>query len=166
MANKQAIEPRFWAKVTKTSCCWHWTSARSGGLSGDAYGLFWVGGKKRSEYAHRVSYEMHKGPIPRGLLVMHSCDNPLCVNPEHLFVGTAQDNANDASNKNRLAYGERNGGGGKLTDNSVRRIKALEGVMSCVRVAKALKIAKPVVLGIWNGRGWRRTPNNLKMALA
>lgn len=125
---RASLESRFWSKVQKGNGCWLWTSARSGGSHGNAYGFFWVGGKKRSEFAHRVSYKLHKGPINDGMCVMHSCDNPLCVNPEHLSIGTNTDNLQDAAKKGRTAYGERNGGGGKLTDNSVRRIKALKGI--------------------------------------
>jgi len=76
--------------------CWLWTrqTHRSGG-----YGRMTVDGKKRP--AHRVSYEVFIGPIPDGLFVLHRCDQPACVNPDHLFLGTHEDNMRDMVRKNR-----------------------------------------------------------------
>lgn len=75
--------------------CWEFT----GGRSGSGYGVISQAGK--SLLAHRVSYELHKGPIPDGMVVMHSCDNPPCINPAHLSTGTAGDNNRDRSRKGR-----------------------------------------------------------------
>lgn len=77
---------RFWTKVAKTSGCWNWL----GGLAGRGYGTFWDGA--RPVYAHRFSYEVHKGPIPEGLTVDHLCRNPRCVNPDHLEAVTLREN--------------------------------------------------------------------------
>jgi hypothetical protein len=81
---------RFWNKVTKTKKCWIWNAANK-----DGYGRF---GRK---YAHRISFEWHIGKIPEGLFVCHHCDNPSCVNPEHLFVGSNLDNVLDMISKGR-----------------------------------------------------------------
>jgi len=75
--------------------CWIWTRAQRAG-----YGAVYVNGKKES--AHRVAYRLYIGEIPVGLCVCHTCDNPLCVNPDHLFLGTHSDNMKDAYAKGRL----------------------------------------------------------------
>ena len=97
------IKVRFDSHADKTSSdrgCWAWT----GTTSKDGRGRF--GANYRSNLAYRVSWEIHKGTIPRGLFVLHKCDNPNCVNPEHLFLGTHQDNMDDKRAKGRLPLGE------------------------------------------------------------
>jgi hypothetical protein len=86
---------RFWNKVEKTETCWNWVGAKRHG-----YGVIKINHKSIS--THRFSYEINIGQIPEGLLVCHSCDNPSCVNPDHLFLGTYSDNMIDARNKERL----------------------------------------------------------------
>ena len=95
------IRVRFWRFVRKQpgDYCWEWRGARN--RSG--YGFFTVEpGELR--YAHRVAYELEVGPIPADRMVCHRCDNPSCVRPDHLFLGTALDNLRDASEKGRLDY--------------------------------------------------------------
>jgi hypothetical protein len=88
---------RFFDKVNKTDNCWLWT-AGSRGKTG--YGAFKIDGKVID--SHRVSYTIHKGEIPKGLYVCHSCDNRKCVNPEHLFLGSAKENWQDGFDKGRI----------------------------------------------------------------
>lgn len=96
--------------------CWLWLGTRRG----NGYGC--VGYQNQLFDAHRLSYELHKGPIPDGLLVCHECDNRLCVNPHHLFLGDYGDNYHDAKGKDRHTRGERNANS-KLSDADALAIK-------------------------------------------
>lgn len=92
---------RFWARVAQGDGCWEWQGLRDG----NGYGLFGVA--NRNHGAHRASWEIANGPIPDGLMVRHDCDNPPCVRPDHLRLGTALDNARDAMERRRYQYGDR-----------------------------------------------------------
>jgi len=89
---------RFWEKVDMRGHCWEWTAAKTS----CGYGRFKVEGKTVG--AHRVSYELHYGEIPEEMCVLHTCDTPPCVNPEHLFLGTPTDNNRDRDQKGRNGF--------------------------------------------------------------
>lgn len=112
-------EEAFLLRIEKTDSCWIWKGTKNE----YGYGVFLLPGKTSSIRAHRFSYQIHKGEIPVGLVVMHSCDNPICVNPSHLSVGTKLDNNRDAIRKNRTRTGEAHQRS-KLTDMQVDEIRA------------------------------------------
>jgi HNH endonuclease len=120
----EAAAQRFWAKVQIGAGCWEWQA----GKDWDGYGTIKVKSEtlKRSVGAHRVSYVLHFGEIPPGMIVRHTCDNPSCVNPGHLLLGTTADNMADKVRRGRLPdqRGEKNPHN-KLKEETVRQIFAL-----------------------------------------
>ena len=114
---------RFWSKVdaAPSDCCWEWLACKTHG-----YGRFGYQGKMCQ--AHRVAYQLAKGIIPEGMVVRHTCDNPACCNPNHLVLGTQQDNINDMDQRERRAKGITHGQS-KLTDDQVRQVFLAEGTL-------------------------------------
>lgn len=153
---------RFWAKVDRRGPteCWPWTA----NVDTRGYGRFQLNG--RSRRAHRVSYELSAGPIPEGMHVCHRCDNPLCVNPGHLFLGRDEDNVADKVAKNRQARGSSIGaklsgdlgGAAKLTWADVRSIRA--AAVSTLQAALATRfgVSKSAISLIVSGRTWKEAP--------
>nr|MBA3891683.1 HNH endonuclease [Gemmatimonadaceae bacterium] len=102
----KSIQARFLAKVRMGASCWIWIGAKNPAGYGQLRIKSAMGGFRIS-LAHRLSYELYVGPIPTGLVVMHSCDTPSCVNPAHLSVGTQADNLRDAGTKGRMSRGRK-----------------------------------------------------------
>ena len=95
------VEQRFLSKVKKTDNCWLWTGSKQHNGYGRMHLI--IDGKRTMQQAHRIAWSIHhRLPILDGLWVLHRCDNPPCVNPEHLFLGTRSDNMQDASRKGRI----------------------------------------------------------------
>lgn len=152
----RSIEKRFWLKVRRGSAndCWEW----QGNRSARGYGRLRSGSSPHGSFlAHRVSWNLHFGPIPFGKCVCHRCDNPCCVRPNHLFLGSACDNIRDAMRKGRLAHGERNGQH-RLTASQVRDIRAScrLGIPQKVLIAK-YGVTSSTVSRIANGLRWKES---------
>lgn len=141
---------RFMEKVSPepNSGCWLWTGASNG----NNYGLLRVAKTRKNVYAHRFSFEHFKHAIPNGYVVCHHCDNPCCVNPDHLFCGTTADNAKDAVQKGRSTIGQKNAQA-KLTDENVRFIRASN--MSNTQLARMLNVSPTIILLARARRTWR-----------
>lgn len=153
---------RFWARVRKhegSSACWVWIGSRLP----RGYGLFYPKAG-RGMYAHRVSWEIANGrPVPEGLHVMHACDNPWCVRPEHLSVGTRSDNMRDMWNKGR---GHKNSKSGeehyahKLTEAQVieMRERWARGGVKQRELAEQFGVTRALVGQIVRGVAWKHVP--------
>jgi len=132
--------------------CWLWT----GYNRQDGYGAFSVG--KGMPVAHRVSYELFIGPIPKGLHILHKCDNPSCVRPDHLSIGTHLDNMADKTRKGRQARlkGMRNGRA-KLTENQIYEIRDryILGDVTVSQLAREYGVSRTTVRRIVTYQLWR-----------
>lgn len=139
---------RFMTKiemVTETGC-WIWL----GGVFNNGYPRFKARG--RDWRAHRWSYSTFVGPIPDGMNVCHRCDEPLCVNPQHLWLGTHADNHKDRNMKGRQACGSRNGKA-KLTEAAVRRIR--NDYRSSTVLAREYGVDPSVICAIRRRAAWK-----------
>ncbi len=152
MKTGKSIASRFLKKVSKSNDCWNWKA----GKNPAGYGRFNVSGK--NELAHRVSYKIHIGKIPAGLYVLHSCDNPSCVNPEHLWIGSGSDNIRDMDKKGRRVVvpcpGERNGYS-KLTNRAVGFIRKNKHKLTRRLLAKRFGVCMSTISYVWGFRIWR-----------
>lgn len=137
-----------------TNGCWNWVGTKRGQSSGVYYGGTNIG--RKSMLAHRASYELYIDKIPEGMLVCHKCDNPRCVNPEHLFLGTHLDNGRDMSQKNRGTNGEKSANS-KLTSNQVMEIR-FAGKLRNMRqkdIAYVFGVSEKAVHKIINNKTWK-----------
>lgn len=143
------VDDRFWSKVDKSGECWTWTAS----TNPKGYGWFGYGGKL--QLAHRVSWQLAYGPIIGELNVLHSCDNPPCVRPDHLFLGTNGDNNADRHAKGRSAgpRGEKNGAT-RLTANDVAYIRSLRGQVKQKDLAMYYGMTQAGISHVQTGRSW------------
>jgi hypothetical protein len=138
-AHKIPVIDRFWTKVNKTDNCWLWTGSTTSKDRSVVYGRFQYA-TRTTRAAHRVAWELTRGPIPGDLLVLHRCDVGLCVNPDHLFLGTTLDNVLDKERKGRSNHHRGPRGthckhGHELTPESTRQRK--DGSRSCRACSRA-----------------------------
>ena len=151
---RPAAKERFMAKVEPepNTGCWLW----KGYVLPDGYGAVSIAGK-RSRAAHRISWELFRGEIPPGMLVCHRCDVRACVNPEHLFLGSLQENAADMKRKGRSRAGESNPAA-KLKAAEVREIKAMMARpgFSARETAARFGVSPGLIYAIRKGRAWAR----------
>lgn len=140
---------RFWSKVDKSGDCWLWTASRS--VKG--YGRFSNEGRRHQ--ANRVAYEMAHGPIPDGMLVCHHCDNPPCVRPDHLFLGSHAENMLDMSTKGRRSGARATRT--RLTEANVRWIRECHAVLGsgATELADVLGVPYYTVYDVIRRRTWK-----------
>jgi len=145
---KTSIKDRILANVRVTPSCWEWIAGKCEG-----YGCLSIG--NRTRLAHRIAHELFIGPIPKGLCVLHRCDNRGCVNPKHLFLGTKGDNARDAKEKGRNTRGQIHGSA-KLSNDQARKIKTelLPSGMSKSDIARTFGISRRMIRFIEIGHKW------------
>lgn len=144
----------YWTPEPNTGC--HlWFAARDP----RGYGRFRLNGngrKGRTVFAHRLAWEWANDRSADGFVIRHRCDNPTCVNPAHLNIGSHADNVRDRMERGRSVYvrGDKNGKA-KLTEESVREMKRLFGTLSNLEIAKRYGVSPITVCGIKKGRWWR-----------
>jgi len=139
------------SRVKKTDSCWLWRGARDGG----GYGICSDGPRRKSK-AHRVAWELYRGPIPAGVFVRHVCDNRLCVNPDHLILGDHWDNMRDMVDRGQSPHGEKHWCS-KVTERAVRamRDEYATGHTSIRKLAEKHGISRMTVHAILNRQTWR-----------
>lgn len=144
----EVVQQRFWLKVAKSDGCWEWQGTRQE----HGYGSL-RHGKNRKWYAHRVSFAIANGDIPKGMSVCHRCDNPSCVRPDHLFLGTHAENLADAAAK--LRFPARS----SLTPRDIPYVRELNGIgFSQRELAKMYGVAQATVGAIIRREIWKHVP--------
>lgn len=146
------ISKKFWARVDRSGECWIWKKGKRTG-----YGILRVNGGRME--AHRLAFELTFGPIPNRRIVCHKCDNPPCVRPDHLFLGTHKDNSEDMYRKGRNAGVVQSKGtqniNAKLNEEAIRAIRWLcANGKSVPRVARAYSIHPSTIYDILKGTTW------------
>ena len=149
----------FWSKVNKTETCWLWTGGTNGrGVKGVEYGLFKIPKTRKNMTAHRFAFTLANGAIESHQWVLHKCDNPLCVNPDHLFLGDVKANVADMISKGRQVIPDRRGeknGRSVMDAEKVGLLRLLHGKFSVPALTKIFGIGKTQIYRIVNGQQWQ-----------
>ena len=140
----------FIDKLDASNGCWEWTGSTTQGRL--QYGRFTL--NARPIYAHRYSYKIHFGEIPIGMLVLHKCDTPSCVNPAHLFLGTHKDNSLDMVNKNRQARHSKNGRA-ILSEKDVVNIRKSRPQTTTKELAASFNVSVSTIQQLLSRRTWK-----------
>lgn len=150
-----SLEERFWNKVNKQgpfiirSRCWIWTGAKFT----HGYGAFYP--KNKTVSTHRFSYELNIGLIPKGMMVCHRCDNPQCIRPSHLFIGSGSDNTRDMISKGRSKRsGEDCNAIKKLSNKKVREIRERYKWGNGIALSKEYGVSRPTISAVVNKKRW------------
>lgn len=152
---KRILKPfklRFEKKIGNKDNCWEWI----GNISLLGYGHFFMNGKL--EQAHRAAWKIYKGKIPKGICVCHTCDNPSCVNPKHLWLGTQTENIRDMMKKGRgMKADSAKNGGAKLNWNQVEKIRKLykTGDYFYKELANMFGVCESQIKRIMNNWSWK-----------
>lgn len=154
---KEILLERFHSKYQVISSgCWVWTGATARARRGYGVIKLFYGVTER---AHRFSYRALVGPIPRGKHVCHRCDNPPCVNPEHLFLGTAKDNQGDCAKKGRRPRGETHPFA-KLNDGSIKVIRrSIREGAPLKLIAGRFQVTRSTIEGVVRRKTWKHVPD-------
>jgi hypothetical protein len=149
-------EERFWSRVEKGPDCWEWMGKKH---PRDRYGLVrQYDSPGKDAYAHRLSFAMHFGSIPETLCVLHRCDNPPCVRPDHLFLGTRAENNEDKLQKRRHAYGSGHAHA-KMTEEQILEIRAkFASGISQAELASQYGLGRPAINLIVRRKVWKHLP--------
>lgn len=144
----------FWEKVERTESCWNWKASK------DRYGYGQLTCQGKHRMAHHVAYELTKGAIPDGLCVLHHCDNPSCVNPEHLYLGTHRHNTQDMMQRGRNQCGRFPGSTNptsKLTEEDVKTIRWMHenGTLSNQAIADHFGVTGALIGMIVKRKIWK-----------
>lgn len=141
---------KFWKYVEKTNYCWNW----KGGVNTQGYGKMRLSDKIFS--SHRLSYIIHNGKIPKGKHILHHCDNPICVNPKHLYTGTHQQNMKDRTKRNNYNKGQNNWGS-NLTWEVVGIIRELNDRPDLTQkvLAEEFLVSQNTISSIVNYKSWK-----------
>lgn len=161
MVIEQYYINKIFTKIQKTTSCWLWTGA----CDINGYGIFNMYNK--CWRVHRLSYIIHYGNFNQKMCILHKCDIRNCVNPNHLFIGTRQDNHRDMHNKNRYPCGEDHGNS-TISEVEVRQllIEIYNYKFNSIQeVCEVYKIGKEVVHSILNGKTWKHITNQLYVPL-
>lgn len=152
---KRSVLDRIMSKVViQDDGCWIWTGAKSGGDGRDKYKYGYINLCGKLGRVHRVLYEIKEKKIPEGMILLHKCDRPLCVNPDHMIVGTYKDNMDDAETKGRMWHPRGESNHSKLTEEQVIDIK--KDISSTYKsLSDSYGVHPQTIKNIKDGKKWK-----------